>query len=82
MNLYFEHSNGTVSLVSSEATQENVVKLINQDVESRNKNFKIYYIRSWTVEDITYFDIGSWSEYYLLTDQVFKEGEKIVRRYQ
>lgn len=82
MNLYFQHSNGTVSLVSADATQENVFKLINQDVESRNKNFNIYYIRSWTVKDITYFDVGSWSEYYLLTNQVFKEGERIERKYQ
>ena len=76
MYLYFQHSDETVSLVSKNATEENVFKLINADVEKRNPKFKIYYIRRWKVKGQEIFDVGSHVEYYILTDIFYKNGEK------
>lgn len=76
MYLYFQHSNETVSLVSQNATEENVYKLINADVEKRNPKFKVYYIRHWKVKEHEIFDVGSHTEFYILTDILYKNGEK------
>lgn len=75
--LYFQHRNETVSLVASNVTEDNVYKLINADVEKRNPKFKIYYIRHWKVKEHEIFDIGSHVEYYILTDILYKNGEKL-----
>lgn len=75
MYLYFQHSNRTVSLVSSEATDENVFKIINQDVKRRNPKFEIYYIRRWNIKDHTIYDVGSHTEFYILTQAHYKDGE-------
>lgn len=76
MYLYFQHNGGTVSLVSKNATEENVFKLINTDVEKRNPKFKIYYIRCWKIKGHEIFDVGSHVEFYILTDIFYKNGEK------
>ena len=76
MNLYFQHSNDTVSLVAQNvADDKNLYKLINADVKKRNPKFKIYYIRTWKIKDHTIFDVGSHTEFYILTDNVYKDGE-------
>lgn len=77
MYLYFQHSDETVSLVSSKVTEDNVYTFINADVEKRNPKFKIYYIRRWKVKDHIIFDCGSHSEFYILTDILYKNGEKL-----
>ena len=76
MYLYFQHNNETVSLVSQNATEENAFKLINADVEKRNPKFKVYYIRCWKIKGHEIFDVGSHTEYYILTDILYKNGEK------
>lgn len=76
MYLYFQHSDETLSLVSSNVSEEWVGKLIYQDVAKRNPKFKIYYLRRWQVKNHIIFDCGSHLEFYILTDIFYKNGEK------
>lgn len=66
MNLYFEHSDGRHSLVAENVDPKNVLELIYADVESRNPNYRIYYVRSWECNGETHYDVGSHTEFYIL----------------
>ena len=68
MKLYFERSNGEREYVSNTRNRDEAISLIYEDLHARNPNFKIYYIRSWKNEsNEEVFDIGSWSQFYILT---------------
>ena len=68
MKLYFEHSNGEREYVSNARNRDEAISLIYEDLHIRNPNFKVYYIRSWKNEsDEEVWDIGSWSQFYILT---------------
>lgn len=69
MNLYFEHADRRRSLVATDVTFDNVIELIHADVERRNPNFRIYYLRSWMYKNEKYYDVGSHTEFYVLTDK-------------
>lgn len=76
MNLYFERSNGEMLLVSSEATEENVLRMISADVKKRNSKFKIHYFRCTKLTKGFCYDIGSHSEFYWLTNDKFERYPK------
>lgn len=76
MHLYFQHRDETVTLVASNITEDKASKLIYEDVARRNPKFKIYYLRRWQVKDHIIFDCGSHTEFYILTDIFYKNGEK------
>ena len=68
MKLYFEYSNGEREYVSNARNRDEAISLIYEDLHARNPNFKIYYIRSWKNEsNEEVFDVGSWSQFYILT---------------
>lgn len=69
MYLYFEHSDGRMSLVSDRASEDNVLSLIREDVHRRNPKYKIYYYRSISLPDGVCYDIGSHTEFYWLKDK-------------
>jgi hypothetical protein len=64
MKLYFENSQGKERLIAEVKDENEAFKEINKFCEERN--FKIYYVRSWMRNNIKYFDVGSWSEKFLL----------------
>ena len=65
MKLYFENSYGERRIIAEPKTEEEAIKEINKFCEDRN--FKIYYIRTWMTEDgLKKFDCGSWSEFFYL----------------
>lgn len=67
MKLYFENSNGERRVVAEPQTEQEAMKEIYKFCDDRN--FKIYYVRSWRNEDgLRVYDIGSWSEFFLLDD--------------
>ena len=69
MKLYFQYSDGTLELVKKNVTEANVMKYIQEDLKKRNPLFVSYYTRTWTDDDgITWFDVGSHVEYYLLKE--------------
>ena len=76
MYLYFQNSQGQFSLVSDKIkSMGSVHSVIRKDVFRRNKNFRIYYFREWMGEDGMWYDVGSHTEFYLLTDKC-KDLEK------
>lgn len=67
MKLYFENSRGERRVIAEPETEEEANKEIHKFCEDRN--FKIYYVRSWVDnKGFKWFDVGSWSERFLLED--------------
>ena len=67
MKLYFENSYGQRRIIAEPQTEEEAYKEMYKFCEDRK--FKIYYVREWRDPDgIKYYDVGSWSERFLLED--------------
>jgi hypothetical protein len=65
MKLYFENSYGQRRIIAEPHTEEEAMKEIYKFCEDRN--FKIYYVRTWTEPDgLKAYDCGSWSEFFYL----------------
>ena len=75
MYLYFKHSDGRLTLVSENVTEETIIERIHAHVESINSNYRIYYIRSWDIPGGKEYDVGSWSEFYLLMKEKQEAAE-------
>ena len=67
-NLYFIRSNGEKRLIYENIDSEKVIGYINEYTHSLNPNFKIYYIRSWEEDGGIMYDVGSHTEFFLLSD--------------
>ena len=68
MKLYFENSKGQRRVIAEPQTEEEVMKEIYKFCEDRN--FKIYYVRTWTEPDgLKAYDCGSWSEFFYLDSE-------------
>lgn len=66
MNLIFIHSDGSESLITKTATEDNVLTKIKEFVAELNPNYKIYYIRTLENKRGTMYDVGSHTEFFLL----------------
>lgn len=67
-NLYFIRSNGEKLLVEPNIKEDDVIKFIKKFVKEKNPDFEIYYIRSWETDEGTMYDVGSHTEFFLLSD--------------
>lgn len=71
MELYFKGSNGHKRVIGEPETEKDAHDMIRKFCEERN--FTIHYIRTWVGEDGgKVFDVGSWSEFFILFDS--REG--------
>ena len=69
MKLYFENSRGKQVYVGAPTTKEQVGQMIDEFVHQKNPSYKIHYMRMWrTKEGHIKFDVGSWSEFFILKD--------------
>ena len=67
MILYFENSNRERRVIANPENEQEAINEINKFCEERN--FKVYYIRSWRNKDgLKIFDCGSYTEFFLLDD--------------
>ena len=67
MKLYFENSFGERRVIAEPETKEDAMREMHKFCDDRN--FKIYYTRSWRNEEgLKVYDVGSWSEFFLLDD--------------
>ena len=67
MKLYFENSDGKRRVIAAPRTRDEAWDIIRAFCKERN--FKIYYIRTWREPDgAEVFDVGSWSEFFYLYD--------------
>ena len=65
MTLYFENSKGERRVIAKPKTKEAAMREIAKFFDDRN--FKIYYIRSWQTPDgFIVFDVGSHTEFFYL----------------
>lgn len=68
MKLYFENSHGERRIIAEPNTENEALKEIHKFCDDRN--FKIYYTRNWrNAEGEKVFDVGSWSEFFILNDK-------------
>lgn len=67
MVLYFENSQGLRREIGRPQSTEEIFQLIEDFLEANN--YKSYYTRIWKNEkDEFYYDVGSWSEFFVLTE--------------
>ena len=64
MKLIFQNSKGVERVIASPKNEEEAMKEIYKFCEERN--FKIYYVRSWMENNRKKYDVGSWSEFFYL----------------
>ena len=66
MKLYFENLRKQRRLIAEPQTEEEAIEIIHAFCEERN--FKIYYVRIYEESNgFKRFDVGSWSESFLLS---------------
>ena len=65
-NLYFLSSYGEKRLVRENINPETAMGYINEYIATLNPNFKVYYVRTWESEDVTMYDVGSHTEFFLV----------------
>lgn len=68
--LYFYDSHKEIKkAIAMCNNNEDIMQQIYKFVEEANKrnggNFKIYYTRAWTEGKETWYDVGSWSEFFI-----------------
>jgi hypothetical protein len=66
MKLIFENSQGIERVIAEVADEKEAIREIHEFCEDRN--FKIYYTRTWTENGRKTFDVGSWSEFFYTID--------------
>lgn len=64
MKLYFENSQGIERVIAEVANEKEAYKEINKFCEERN--FEIYYIRTWMSNGRKVYDVGSHTEFFYL----------------
>lgn len=74
MYLYFQHSDGSLSLVA-ECEKDEAGKYMMDDLHARNPSFKVYYVRSWGDDEEGYtYDVSSHTEFYKLSRERLTES--------
>ena len=67
MILYFEDNKGDRREIGRPPSTEEAFKIINNFLEEHN--YKSYYTRIWTQNGETYYDVGSWSEFFVFVEE-------------
>lgn len=62
-NVYFQHSDGKFSLLRENIAEKYVHLVINHFLAEHN--FTSYYTRSWTKDGVTWYDVGSHTEFFI-----------------
>lgn len=66
MKLIFKNSKGKERVIAEPQTEEAAMEYIRQFCEERN--FEIYYVRSWMSGDRKKYDVGSHTEFFYLEE--------------
>lgn len=76
MNLMFLRADNTIENIAKNIKEEEIANIIKAFITKKNPNFKSYYIRKWYSNGTWYYDVGSHTEFFLLTDKEMINGEK------
>lgn len=66
-DLYFERSTGERVLLAKNVDREETYPVINKFLDDHK--YKSHYVRSWEQGGELWFDVGSWSEFFVLVDK-------------
>ena len=66
MKLIFSNSNGEERVIAEPKDEKETMKEIHKFCEERN--FKVYYVRTWMENNRKVYDVGSWSEFFYLEE--------------
>ena len=69
MFLYFERSNGEKVLVKENVEERKILQEIRNYVAKLNPNFEIHYFRCWKTEEGMMYDVGSHTEFFIVTEK-------------
>ena len=75
-NLYFERSNGDYLLIQESVSKNEALDVINKFL--KRHNYDHYYTRIITHEDVVTYDVGSWSEFFVLVDPAKIPSDKKI----
>lgn len=64
MKLYFENSYGEERVIAEVQNEQEAMKEIEKFLD--DYNYKSYYTRSWIENGRKWYDVGSWSEFFIL----------------
>jgi hypothetical protein len=64
MKLVFKNSQGKERTIANVDSKEQANVEINKFCS--DKKYEVYYTRSWEINGVVYYDVGSWSEFFLL----------------
>ena len=64
MKLYFKNSYGEKRVIAEVQNEQEAMKEIKKFLDDHN--YKSYYTRTWEHNGVKYFDVGSWSERFIL----------------
>lgn len=64
MKLIFQNSKGEERVIAEPESEKEAMEYIYRFCEERN--FRIYYVRSWMSGNRKKYDVGSWSEFFFL----------------
>lgn len=64
MKLIFENSFGKERVIAEVCDEKEAMKEINKFLDEHN--YKSYYTRTWQKDNRKYYDVGSWSERFIL----------------
>ena len=67
-NLYFDDSYGRIRIVALNVTEKQAVRLMYQFCEQRE--FKVYYVRSWNTYRGRQYDVGSHTEFFFWSNNI------------
>ena len=69
-NLYFQRSNGEYRLLATGVTEKEAHKEMQKFMKAHN--YKSYYTRSWEIDGVKIYDVGSWTEFFKWTNKELK----------
>lgn len=64
MKLYFQNSYGGERVIAEVQNEQEAMKEIEKFLDDHN--YKSYYTRSWIENGQKWYDVGSWSEFFIL----------------
>ncbi len=69
-DLYFQNSRGEYRLLMKDVTEDEAWQEMQKFMDEHN--FKSYYTRSWEINGVTTYDVGSWTEFFLWSNRELK----------
>ena len=66
-NVYFQRSNGEFVLLEVSVDEHDANLVMKHFMDEHN--YKSYYTRSWEKNGIKWYDVGSWTEFFVWANQ-------------